>query len=59
MSRGARTAGITNFVLASILQAILTGGIQDKDLPGDVRGPLKAELTAASKAFGDLFDGIK
>jgi hypothetical protein len=46
-------------VLASIFQAILTGGIQDKDLPGEVRGPLKEELTAASKAFGDLFEGIK
>src|SRR6185436_15713381 len=49
----------TYIVLASILQAILTGGIQEKELPDDVRGALRAELTAASKAFGDIFEGLK
>jgi uncharacterized protein involved in outer membrane biogenesis len=47
-------------VLASIFQAILTGGIQEgKDLPRDVKGALTEELSEMSKAFGDAFQGIK
>ncbi len=49
----------TYIVLASIFQAVLTGGIKDKHLPGEVRGPLSDELGAASKAFGEAFGGIK
>jgi hypothetical protein len=49
----------TYIVLASILQAILTGGIKDKELPDNVRGVLTEELSAASKAFGDILEGIK
>ena len=46
-------------VLASIFQAVLTGGIQDKDLPEDVRGAMRDEVKAAAKAFGEIFEGIK
>ena len=46
-------------VLASLLQAILTGGIEDKILPEDVRGKLKEELSAASQAFGIVYEGLK
>jgi hypothetical protein len=43
-------------VLATILQAILTGGVQEgKDLPRDVSGALTEELQEMSKAFGDAF----
>jgi len=49
----------TYIVLASILQAILTGGIKDKDLPDNVRGVLLEELSAARKAFGEVLEGIK
>ena len=49
----------TYIVLASILQAVLTGGIKDKSLPGDVTGGLKDELSAASKDFHEFFGGIK
>jgi len=49
----------TYIVLASILQALLTGGIKDKGLPSDVRGRLSEELGEASKAFGSAFEGIK
>ena len=49
----------TYMVFASIFQAILTGGIKDKNLPGDVRGSLKTELGDVSKAFGQAFEGIK
>ena len=49
----------TYIVLASILQAILTGGIKEKDLPDNVRGVMSDELRAASKAFGDIFEAIK
>jgi uncharacterized protein involved in outer membrane biogenesis len=45
----------TYIVLASILQAILTGGIKEgKDLPRNVTGSLKEELSEAGKAFGDV-----
>lgn len=46
-------------VLATVFQALLTGGIEDKELPDNVRGVLVDELKAASKAFGDVFDGLK
>lgn len=47
-------------VLATIMQAILTGGIKDgKDLPRDVSGALTEELDEMSKAFGDAFKGMK
>ena len=46
-------------VLASIFQAVLTGGIRDKDLPDDVRGAFRSELSAAAKTFGEIFEGIK
>jgi hypothetical protein len=46
-------------ILASIFQALLTGGLQEKELPDDVRGAMRAELAAAAKAFGEIFDGIK
>lgn len=46
-------------VLASIFQAVLTGGIQEKDLPDDVRKTFKEEVSAAAKAFGEIFEGIK
>jgi len=50
----------TYMVLASILQAILTGGIKEgKDLPRSVTGSLKEELSEAGKAFGDVLKEIK
>jgi hypothetical protein len=42
-------------VLASIFQGVLTGGIRDKDLPGDVTGALKDEL----KAFTELLNSMR
>jgi hypothetical protein len=49
----------TYVVLASIFQAILTGGIKDKNLPKDVTGSLTEELSHAAKDFGDVLKGIK
>jgi hypothetical protein len=50
----------TYIVLASILQAILTGGIKEgTDLPRSVTGSLKEELSEAGKAFGDVLKEIK
>lgn len=49
----------TYVVLASIFQAILTGGIKDKDLPKNVRGPLADELSQAGKDFGEVLKGMK
>ena len=50
----------TYIVLASILQAILTGGIKEgTDLPRSVTGSLKDELSEAGKAFGDVLKEIK
>jgi len=46
-------------VLATILQVMITGGIEEKDLPGNVKGALREELSAAAEAFGDIFEGIK
>jgi hypothetical protein len=41
-------------VLASIFQGVLTGGIKDKDLPGDVTGALKDELKAFTELLGEV-----
>ena len=49
----------TYLVLASLFQALLTGGVKDKHLPSEVRGTLSDELGDASKAFGAAFQGIK
>lgn len=49
----------TYIVLATIFQAILTGGIKDKNLPKEVRGPLGKELSQAAKDFGDVLKGGK
>jgi hypothetical protein len=49
----------TYVVLASIFQAILTGGIKDKSLPKDVSGTLADELAQAGKDFGDILKGMK
>jgi len=56
-ARGSRSK--LYFVLASVLQTVLTGGVKDKGLPDEVGGTLSGELKAASKAFGEVFEGIK
>jgi hypothetical protein len=54
------TASKTYVVLATILQAILTGGLgEGKDLPGDIRGPLDAELSEAARTFGEVLKSGK
>jgi hypothetical protein len=49
----------TYIVLASVFQAVLTGGIKDKDLPKEVSGSLSEELSQAAKDFGEILKGIK
>jgi hypothetical protein len=45
----------TYVLLASILQALLTGGLHEgKQLPSDVTGPFRKELSEAAKSFGEL-----
>ncbi|HLY74450.1 MAG TPA: YihY/virulence factor BrkB family protein [Planctomycetota bacterium] len=45
----------TYVFLASILQALLTGGLHEgKELPSDVTGPFRKELSEAAKTFGEV-----